>query len=573
MNTSQQPRWASRWTPVARFAALALVPLAVVALFVGAVAQTDSAIDRIPAAIVNEDRLIMSTAADGTEQPVFAGRLLVTELTGADGFDWTITNEQAAEASLARGEVYAILTIPNNFSRSILSLSGESPEQADIAIRTDDAHGYLTGSVAQVVGQTMADTFGKEITAQYLGGLFAGFGELGSAFTLAADGADALSTGAGSLASGLRDYTGGVDSLAFGLSQLEDGAAELSGLSSGVSQYTSGIAQLSSGLTAVNPGVQFNPGVDPAVKAGLQQIVDGLAAAAAGGQSLSSQTSSGIAEFQSGVSQSVGGAFQLAGGSPALVSGADALASGAGELAVGLRDGAAQLPTQDPDTIERTLEVAADPVGVSVTTDNAVTEVGQLVATFVVPLGLWVGAFAAFLVLPRLSRRAMASTASGARLTASTFGRAALVSSASAMLLVVVLHTAIGVSISMLPATVLFSLVMALAFTAVHYALTVALGRAGMVVSLLLLAIQVTATGGVYPIQLLSTPFQVISPFLPLTYGVDGMQAIIAGGAPGTALSAGVALVLFGAVSMIIASVALRQRRKAGALGLVPISA
>jgi len=573
MNTSQQPSWGSRWSAVARLAALALVPLAVVALFVGAVAQTDSAIDRIPAAIVNEDRLIMSTAADGTEQPVFAGRLLVTELTGADGFDWTITNEKAAEASLARGEVYAILTIPSNFSRSILSLSGESPEQADIAIRTDDAHGYLTGSVAQVVGQTMADTFGKEITAQYLGGLFAGFGELGSAFTLAADGADALSTGAGSLASGLRDYTGGVDSLAFGLSQLEDGAAGLSGLSSGVSQYTSGIAQLSSGLTAVNPGVQFNPGVDPAVKAGLQQIVDGLAAAAAGGQSLSSQTSSGIAEFQSGVSQSVGGAFQLAGGSPALVSGADALASGAGELAVGLRDGAAQLPTQDPDTIERTLEVAADPVGVSVTTDNAVTEVSQLVATFVVPLGLWVGAFAAFLVLPRLSRRAMASTASGARLTASTFGRAALVTSASAMLLVVVLHTAIGVSISMLPATVLFSLVMAFAFTAVHYALTVALGRPGMVVSLLLLAIQVTSTGGVYPIQLLSTPYQAISPFLPLTYGVDGMQAIIAGGALGTALSAGVALVLFGAVSMIIASVALRQRRKAGALGLVPISA
>jgi putative membrane protein len=202
-----------------------------------------------------------------------------------------------------------------------------------------------------------------------------------------------------------------------------------------------------------------------------------------------------------------------------------------------------------------------------------VTEVGQLVATFVVPLGLWVGAFAAFLVLPPLSRRAMASTASGARLTASTFGRAAIVTSASAMLLVVVLHTAIGVSISMLPATVLFSLVMALAFTAVHYALTVALGRAGMVVSLLLLAIQVTSTGGVYPIQLLSTPFQVISPFLPLTYGVDGMQAIIAGGALGTALSAGVALVLFGAVSMIIASLALRQRRKAGALGLVPISA
>jgi len=573
MNSSEQPRWRNRWAVVARLAALALVPLAIVALFVGAVGQTDSAIDRIPAAIVNEDRLIMSTAADGTEQPVFVGRLLVTELTGADGFDWTITNQKDADAALARGEVYAILTIPSNFSRSILSLSGQSPEQANIAIRTDDAHGYLTGSVAQVVGQTMADTFGTEITAQYLGGIYASFGELGSAFTLAADGADALSTGAGALAGGLRDYTGGVHSLAFGLSQLEDGAAELGGLSAGVSQYTSGISGLSAGLSAVNPGVQLNPGVDAATKAGLQQIVDGLAAAAAGGQTLSSQTSSGIAEFQSGVSQSVGGAYQLADGSPALVSGADALAAGAGELASGLRDGASQLPTSDAGTIDQTLNVVADPVGVSVTTDNAVTEVGQVVATFVVPLGLWVGAFAAFLVLPRLSRRAMASTASSARLTAATFGRAALVTSASAMLLVAVLHTAIGVSISMLPATVLFSLVMALAFTAVHYALTVALGRAGMVVSLLLLAIQLTSTGGVYPIQLLSAPFQAISPFLPLTYAVDGMQAIIAGGAPGTALSAGVALVVFGSISMIIASLALRQRRKAGALGLVPISA
>ncbi len=35
-----------------------------------------------------------------------------------------------------------------------------------------------------------------------------------------------------------------------------------------------------------------------------------------------------------------------------------------------------------------------------------------------------------------------------------------------------------------------------------------ALGRAGLVVSLFLLAVQITSTGGIYPIQLLSTPFQ-----------------------------------------------------------------
>ena len=143
------------------FAAVALVPLAFAGLFVGATSQGDRALDHIPVAIVNNDTLQMSTAADGTEQPVFAGRLLVSELTGAEGFDWTITNGKDAAAALKAGDVYAVLTVPSTFSKSLLSLSSDAPQQADISIRTDDAHGYLTGSVAQVVGQTMTDTFGK----------------------------------------------------------------------------------------------------------------------------------------------------------------------------------------------------------------------------------------------------------------------------------------------------------------------------------------------------------------------------------------------------------------------------
>src|SRR5690606_16233359 len=99
----------------AALAAVVLVPLAFAGLFVGALGQSDTAIDRIPAAIVNEDELITMTNADGSESPVFAGRQLVTELTASDGFDWVITNADAADAALRAGEVYAVLTIPQNF--------------------------------------------------------------------------------------------------------------------------------------------------------------------------------------------------------------------------------------------------------------------------------------------------------------------------------------------------------------------------------------------------------------------------------------------------------------------------
>ena len=108
------------WLKRAGIAAVVLIPLAFAGLFVGAVGQGSSALDRIPVAIVNEDTLQKVTNADGTVTNVFAGRQLVTELTGSEGFNWTITNADDAEAKLAAGTVYAVLTVPSNFSDSIL---------------------------------------------------------------------------------------------------------------------------------------------------------------------------------------------------------------------------------------------------------------------------------------------------------------------------------------------------------------------------------------------------------------------------------------------------------------------
>ena len=548
------------WLRRIGIAAVVLIPLAFAGLFVGAVGQGTSAIDSIPVAVVNEDALQKVTNADGSVTNVFAGRQLVTELTGSEGFDWTITNAADAEAKLQSGEVYAVLTVPSNFSDSILSLSSSDPKKADISIRTDDAHSYLTGSVAQVVGQTMTDTFGKAITAQYIGGIYASLGDLGSSLTAAADGATSLANGATSLSSGLTQYTDGVGSLASGLSQLEDGAAQLS---SGASTYTGTVSQISAGLSALAPAMST---ADPALQAQFNALVAGLSQTAAGGSSLTS----GISGVQSGISQSASGAWQLANGSDQLTSGASQLASGATDLAVGLQSGADQIPSSDADTAAVSAEVAADPVGLTVSTDNAVSEVGQIVATFFIPLGLWVGALAVFLILRPVTRRALTSTARNGRLVASAIGRASLVTGAQAVLLVALLHGALGVAWSLLPATLAFSLLTAIAFTAFHYLLTIGLGRAGLVVSLFLLAVQITSTGGIYPIELLSTPFQVVSPFLPLTYAVQGMQGILAGGSPAGVIGATAVLAAFGIVSTVLALFAIRRTRRAGAIGLVP---
>ena len=619
-----------RWMRWGALGAVVLVPLAFVGLFVGALSQSDTSIDRIPAAIVNEDSLITTTGADGTEQNVFAGRQLVTELTGGDsqGFDWSITNAADAEEALANGEVYAILTVPEGFSASVLSIQSDAPVKSNLSIQTDDAHSYLTGSVLQVVGETMVGTFGKQITSQYISGLYSGLGDVGTALSTASDGAAQLGTGARGLAdgatrlgsgatelgsgasqlsggasrlgAGLQTYTSGVSSLSAGLGRLNSGAAGLSQFSSGVAAYTGGVAQLADGITPVLQGVQAQT-PDPQQQAAIQQLIDGLAASKAGGAALSQQTAGAITGVQSGIAQSSTGAAKLAAAGPALVTGVNGLATGAAGLATGatglatgatgiadgatqlatgadtlsagLADGAARIPSQNDDTSAATAEVAADPVTLSVTTDNPVTDIGQVIATFLVPFGLWIGALAVFLVLRPFTRRALASTAVDGRLVFSALARASVVTGAQAVLLVLLMHVSIGVSWSLLPATLLFSLLAAAAFTAFHYLLTSAFGRAGLVISLFLLAIQLTATGGIYPIQVLSEPFQAISPFLPLTYGVSGMQGILAGGSAVPVLTAAAALAGFGVVSVVLALVAVRRSRSARLLGLAPLTA
>lgn len=607
------------WLKWVGLVAVVLVPLAFAGLFVGALSQSDTALDRIPAAVVNNDTLVYMTAADGAETPVFAGRQLVTELTGgAEGFDWVVTNDEQARAALAAGEVSAILTIPDDFSRSILSLTSSDPTRAGLTITTDDAHSYLSGALATSVGESMGNTFGRTITEQYIVGIQSGIGELGASLGDAANGAQSLSggvaalsdglsslaggvssarSGAAGFAQGVRDYSGGVDSLSAGLSELDAGTAGLGGLGVAVTDFTGGVSSLAAALAQANAELQADPG-DAVALAKVAALSAQLTDASSGGAALATTVGDTLSGVRSGIAQSAAGAKQVAAGSAALRSGADSLvgglaqltggasssaagarelAAGATRLADGLSAGAAQLPATEgdaaADAAAASAEVAADPVSVTVIRHNEVAGVGQSIATFFVPLGLWIGALAVFLVLRPVNRRELGTTAASGRLVLGTLARAAAITTAQALLLVVLLHTVVGVAWTALPATLGFSLLMAFAFTAFHHLLTIGLGRGGLVVSLFVLAVQVTATGGLYPVEVLAAPFQWVSPLLPLTYAVSGMQGIVAGGAAGQVLGAVVVLALFGAGSVTLAMLAMRRTRRARALGLVALPA
>lgn len=71
--------------------------------------------------------------------------------------------------------------------------------------------------------------------------------------------------------------------------------------------------------------------------------------------------------------------------------------------------------------------------------------------------------------------------------------------------------------------------VTSLVFTLIIYTFVVAFGNAGKALAVLLLVIQISGSGGAYPLQLLPEWFQNISPFLPATHAIAAMRAAIAG--------------------------------------------
>ncbi|OUD81235.1 Membrane protein YdfJ [Clavibacter michiganensis subsp. michiganensis] len=322
-------------------ALVAIVPLAVAGLFIGSLSDVAKGVERVPAAIVNQDEIVQQKAADGTESPVLAGRLLVTQLTSDDNqaFDWTITNADEAQRMLDDGEVYAVLTVPKDFSSSIVSLSTDAPKRAEISVKTDDAHGYLTGAATQAVGVGMTSVFGNAITSQFVSGIYTTFGGLKGSLTDAGAGADKLADGAtqlsagattlgdgitqlgdgvgqsqqgaSKLADGLGTYTGGVSQLSSGLDRLQTGAAGLSQVSDGVGQYAGGAGQIAAQVAGLRQQLAANPQSAP-IAAQLEPLEQGLDQYAAQGQALATQAAAGIQGVQQGIGQSASGASQLA---------------------------------------------------------------------------------------------------------------------------------------------------------------------------------------------------------------------------------------------------------------------
>jgi len=290
---------------------------------------------------------------------------------------------------------------------------------------------------------------------------------------------------------------------------------------------------------------------------GSRDLRDGLEEASGGAGDLDS----GLGQLKDGSGQLSDGLGLLKDGSSDLDSGLGQLKDGSGELSDGLADGVEEIPTFDDDDRDSRGDMMSQPVRLSSATSNEAPNYGTGFAPFFIALSLWVGAMMVFMVLPPLSRRALASTAPSWRIALAGWVPALLIGVAQVVVSLAALHFLLGLQASRWAATAGLLTLTVAAYAAVVQWANARFGSAGRVVALVLLMLQLTSAGGTYPIETSPDFFQAISPYLPMSWVVSALRVLISGGDVSVVLGACGVLTAYLVAFLLLTWLAVARKR------------
>ncbi|MDR2992242.1 MAG: YhgE/Pip domain-containing protein [Bacillus cereus] len=326
------------------------------------------------------------------------------------------------------------------------------------------------------------------------------------------DGSVQLIDGVTQLQSGSGKVTDGLGQLSAGVNQLADGSSQVTGglgtLSAGVNQLTDGSSQVTGGLGTLSVGANQMAG-------GVNQLADG-----------SGQVTTGLGTLSTVSIQLIDGVNKLADGSGKVTDGLVKVNDGSSELAEKLGEGAEK--TGEVKGTDKTYDMFASPVKVKTEKMAEVPNYGTGFTPYFLSLGLFVGALLLSIVYPL--RDTVGVPKSGFSWFISKFGVLLSVGIIQAIVADVILLFGLGVEVQSIPYFILFSIITSLAFIALIQCLVTAFGDAGRFIAIITLIMQLTTSAGTFPLELIPKFLQPFNAWLPMTYSVSGLKAVVSSG-------------------------------------------
>lgn len=363
---------------------------------------------------------------------------------------------------------------------------------------------------------------------------------------------NALNTSGNSVSQQVQQILKDVQTMEASLSPLSSKVTELQ---AGVSQIASqsnialpgsvaALTKLSAGLTKVNTvtTTQLVPGssqiasgistLNTKLSSGANELLTGattytnaVSQIASGANQLvanNNQLTSGASQLQSGAEALASGSSQLAAGSGTLTSGLTTLTSGLSTLSSSLTDASKQLSLVS--VTNKNAKLVSNPVSTKETDNDNVKVNGIGMAPYMIAVSLMVVALSTNVIFASsLSGRPVKNRFEWAKQKLFINGLISTVGS-------LVLYGAIqflGFEANYEWRTIFLIILGGWTLMALVTALVGWDNRYGSFLSLVMLLLQVGSAGGSYPIELSPKFFQVVHPYMPMTYIVTGLRQTI----------------------------------------------
>jgi putative membrane protein len=533
----------------------------------------------IEVAVVNED---LGYTTNGTNYNV--GNMLVNELKNNTNFKWQFVDESTGLNGVKNGKYYAVLIIPSNFSQQLLSIQTSNPQQAQIQYIVNDKTNPIAPRLTNAGVDAIQAQINGEIVKTVDGIIFGKLSDIGE--YAAANKAEFLK--AKSFVNELNGQIGEIDST---ISQANTDMSTVNTIWPKVSaalpqiqkisntvrtEYDSLYAQIESNPTQASAKVQ-NMESQVTILITTLKYIDAIITSlydATGDAQLVPiihQVESDIstannvlvilkqveADINNGTSPT-GDLTKLKSSIDTMDNAINTLVANQGNINQQLKEASAKLSlvnTQWP-TIKAAIPIAAtklnsinesdingliafsamnqtgvqnyfdSPVVIQKQDIYPINNYGSALAPFYISLSLWIGCIIAVAMISMRVKSRIKYRAESIYLgRMGLFIIIGILQSIFVALGALYLH----VQVSSAVLFILTTLFIGLCSMIIVYSLTSTLGNAGKSLAIIILVFQITATAGIYPVQLLPPFFQAIHPYLPLTYAIGALREVIGG--------------------------------------------
>lgn len=318
--------------------------------------------------------------------------------------------------------------------------------------------------------------------------------------------------GMAQISNGLMPYnsiiTNGSQNLANGITTLSQKTKDLADLTNGIEDLKVALSQVKGGTNSLKSGVStLNTGVT-LLKVGSESLSNGL-------YKLNTSSNS-VKDALEKLNNGTNSAFN---GSKALVNGVNTFNN---EINIGIQDTKEKL--SDLDGIE---QFAENPVKFETVAYGKVDSYGMAFLPLFLCIGLWVGALMAYVVLyyDQKNRYEKLGSSSKNKILQNVIYIA--LGAIQGIVTAVLLKAGLGFEVQNVMLYYVSSILIGITFMGIIQFLIRNFGDVGKFLALIILVLQLAASGGTFPIETINKGFQSITPYLPMTYSINLLREIL----------------------------------------------